>query len=155
MWTALQHYRALEPELRKLFWRAVVLESCLSLSLWFYGFNRTKESLQRVLPATLPISVDSESARQTVQKTCRMVSAAARYGMVRPTCLVESLALWHLLRLQHISASLRIGVRKVAQKFEAHAWVEYEGAALNQAGQQHRHYSAFDASFSDLPGESS
>jgi len=82
-----------------------------------------------------------------------MVRAGARYGILRPTCLVESLALWYLLQKQTIPAQLRIGVRTLPEKFEAHAWVEYQGVALNQSEEQHRHYAAFDRGFSNLPGE--
>jgi hypothetical protein len=74
---------------------------------------------------------------------------------LRPTCLVESLALWYLLQEQRVPADLRIGVRKMSGEFEAHAWVEYAGAALNQTEEQHRHYAAFDRGFSDLPGDPS
>jgi ribosome-associated translation inhibitor RaiA len=84
-----------------------------------------------------------------------MVKAAGHYGILHPTCLVESLALWYLLQMQNILATLRIGVRKTSNKLEAHAWVEYSGAALNQPEDQHQHYTAFDAAFSDLPREKS
>jgi len=76
-----------------------------------------------------------------------MVRAAARHGFVRASCLEESLILWHLLRKQGYAAKLRIGVRKAAGKFEAHAWVEHQGTALNQAEQMHRHYAAFESEF--------
>ena len=82
-----------------------------------------------------------------------MVRAAARYGVVRATCLEESLTLWHLLRKQGHGAKLRIGVRKRAQKFEAHAWVEHHGTALNQAEQMHRHYAAFESEFVEQGSE--
>ena len=87
--------------------------------------------------------------------TCRMVKAGAHYGIARPTCLGESLTLWYLLQKQGVPAALRIGVRKVSEKFEAHAWVESAGAALNQQEEPHQHYAAFDSGFSDLPGEKS
>jgi hypothetical protein len=77
-----------------------------------------------------------------------MVRAAARSGPGRPTCLAESLALWWLLRWQGCIAELRIGVRKLAGTFEAHAWVECDGAVLNDADEVHRHYAGFDSSFS-------
>jgi len=82
-----------------------------------------------------------------------MVRAATHYGFVRPTCLAESLALWFLLGQQGIPAALRIGVRKKLGDFEAHAWVECDGTALNQASEQHRHYATFDAAFTESPGE--
>ena len=59
-----------------------------------------------------------------------------------------------MLRRQGYAAKLRIGVRKKAGKLEAHAWVEYEGAALNQAEQMHRHYAAFEGEFVEQGGES-
>jgi hypothetical protein len=82
-----------------------------------------------------------------------MVNAGAHYGLIRPTCLEESLALWYFLRRQGIPSKLRIGVRKIADKFEAHAWVEYQGQALNQSDEPHKHYAAFDSEFSDPPGD--
>ncbi len=52
--------------------------------------------------------------------------------------------LWYLLQEKGIAATIRIGVRKPAGKFEAHAWIERDGLALNQSDEQHRHYHAFD-----------
>lgn len=76
-----------------------------------------------------------------------MVRAAVRHAMSESTCLEESLALWWLLGRQGIAARVRIGARKVNEQFEAHAWVECGGAALNDPGDLHRHYAAFDAMF--------
>jgi len=58
-----------------------------------------------------------------------------------------------LLGRQGISSHLRIGIRKENEKFEAHAWVERHGAALNEPDEHHHHYAAFDAAFSALPPE--
>jgi len=69
------------------------------------------------------------------------------------TCLEKSLAPWWLLARQGIPSSLRIGTRKADGQFEAHAWIEYEGAALNELDEPHRHYAAFDAEFPPLPPE--
>jgi hypothetical protein len=84
-----------------------------------------------------------------------MVRAAEHHGLTRSTCLEESLALWYLLGRQNIDSRIRIGVRKQAGKFEAHAWVEYEGAALNQSEELHRHYSPFESELDNLPAEKS
>ncbi len=152
MWKAFQRYRALDRESRKLFQRAAVLLALIVVSLRLRGFNKTKQSLDGLLSFGAPAK-HSEHIPQALDRSCRMVSAAAHYGPVRPTCLSESLALWFLLRHQDIPASLRIGVRKTATKFEAHAWVEFDGVALNQPDEHHRHYSAFDRAFSAAPGE--
>jgi hypothetical protein len=155
MWKAFLRYKALDPQARSLFGQTVILLPRIVLSLRLRGFKKTKEGLQKRLRFTSAHQVSGELAKDTVQKTCRMVRAGEHYGLVRATCLAESLALWFLLQKQSIPAVLRIGVRKLSDKFEAHAWVEYEGMVLNQPDEQHRHYAAFDSTFSDLPGEKS
>jgi hypothetical protein len=120
--------------------------------LRFRGFKGTLEALQKSPPSAALAQTKNATTAEAVQMTCRMTKAAVRYGLIRPTCLVESLALWYLLETQEIPVSLRIGV-KTTHKFEAHAWVEYAGAALNQTEQQHQHYAVFDNAFSDFPGE--
>ncbi len=85
--------------------------------------------------------------------TARMVNAADRRGLVHPSCLAKSLTLWWLLGRQGISSCLRIGIRKKEERFEAHAWVERDGTALNEPDEHHHHYAAFDAAFSSLPPE--
>jgi len=39
------------------------------------------------------------------------------------------------------------------QHFEAHAWVERDGTALNEPDEPHHHYAAFDASLAASPPE--
>jgi len=85
--------------------------------------------------------------------TVRMVRAAVRNSPGHPTCLEESLALWWLLGRQGIRSSLRVGVRKDGEKFEAHAWVERDGMALNEPESKHKHFAAFDAALASLPPE--
>jgi hypothetical protein len=155
MWKALERYSLLDAEARSLFRRAAVLLPLTALSLRLRGFKRTREGLQISHSPNGFAVPKKKRAAEAVQMTCRMVRAATRYGIVRATCLEQSLVLWHLLQKQSIPVALRIGVRKSAEKFEAHAWVEYQGAALNQAESVHQHYAAFDSGFSDLPGEPS
>ncbi|MGB7496137.1 MAG: lasso peptide biosynthesis B2 protein [Candidatus Acidiferrum sp.] len=143
----------LDAEARKLFWRAAIVLPLISLSLRSRGFKQTKKTLENRLRVAPPQRMLQGRPTQTVERTCRMLRAGAHYGLVQPTCLAESLALWYLLRKQGLSADLRIGVRKESQKFQAHAWVEFEGAALNQREEQHRHYAAFDSGSSDVPGD--
>jgi hypothetical protein len=59
---------------------------------------------------------------------------AARYGVIRPHCLVRSVALSHLLDSHGIEGALvRVGVRRNGNAFLAHAWVEYAGETLGDA----------------------
>ncbi|MCK9488747.1 MAG: lasso peptide biosynthesis B2 protein [Xanthomonadales bacterium] len=47
-------------------------------------------------------------------------------------CLARSLALWHWLGQAGIAAELRIGVRIDNGVSHAHAWVEHDGAAIDE-----------------------
>jgi hypothetical protein len=72
------------------------------------------------------------------------VEAAAGCGVMRPTCLEKSLAQWWFLGRQGMTSSLRIGTRKTADGLEAHAWVEFDGKALNEADVTRVRYTAFE-----------
>lgn len=152
MWEPLKRYRALDKESQRLFWRAAFLLPWIRVSLSIRGYNPTFTALQSWLS---PIEKSSPAGLDQVQKINRMVRAAVHHSLLHFTCLEESLGLWYLLRKQGIVSQLRIGVRKSSGKFEAHAWVEYAGEALNQPEATHLHYAAFEEEFSEPPAEQS
>src|ERR1700739_588942 len=153
MWKTFQRYKELDSEARKLFWQAAILFPVVAVSLRIRGFRGTNERLRRKLSRQRREPRRAGGNEAALQKTCRMVKAGAQYGLGHPTCLEQSLVLWYLLQSQKIPARLRIGVRKAAGKFEAHAWVEYEGTRLNQSEELHQHYVALEGELSDLPEE--
>jgi hypothetical protein len=151
MWERLRRFRALEPAARGIFLRAAILLPLLSLSLRVRGFGATQANLQKFLPV---VNQKTGTARTThAALTARMVRAAVHHGLGVSSCLEESLALWWLLARQGIASQLRIGIRKESAKFEAHAWVEFEGAALNEPETLHHHYAAFEGEISAVPPE--
>jgi hypothetical protein len=152
MWERLRRFSALERPARGLFLRAVVLLPLVVLSLRWRGFRETQAALQRFLSKANP-EPDAAFASKIAALTAHMVNAADRHGLVHPSCLSKSLTLWWLLGRQGIPSRLRIGIRKEKEKFEAHAWVERNGTALNEPDEPHHHYAAFDASLSALPSE--
>jgi hypothetical protein len=154
MWEPLRRFRALEPRARGLFLRAAVVLPFISLSLRFRGFRATQTSLQNHLPRTVSSASDRSNGEhgQPIILTARMVRAAAHRAWGRPACLEQSLALWWLLGRQGIASSVRIGTRKTAEKFEAHAWVECDGVALNEPEESHKHYAAFGEEFPIVGG---
>jgi hypothetical protein len=152
MWERLRRFSALERSARGLFLRAVVLLPLVALSLRWRGFRETQAALQRFLSKANP-GPDAAFASKHAALTAHMVNAADRHGLVHPSCLAKSLTLWWLLGRQGIPSRLRIGTRKEKEKFEAHAWVERNGTALNEPDEPHHHYAAFDASLSALPPE--
>jgi Transglutaminase-like superfamily len=122
------------------------------MSLRVRGFRKTQNWLQSRLSSNTR-NMERSETEEDVMVTARMVRAAARHGIGRPTCLEESLALWWLLGRRGIAAELRIGVRKTGEKFEAHAWVEHECRALNEAEAPHWHYAVIDVARDNLPPE--
>ncbi len=153
MWEQLRRFSAVERPAQKLFLRALVLLPLVALSLRWRGFRATQATLQQFLfdPKHEP---DAALVSKRVAATAHMVNTADRHGLVHPSCLAKSMALWWLLGRQGISSHLRIGIRKENGAFEAHAWVERGGAALNEPDEHHHHYAAFDA-VSALPPEDS
>ncbi len=113
MWKLLHRFNALDRRARGLFLRAAVLLPVIAVSLRLRGLRVTQGTLGRFL------STPNDSDRQSdvsigkdASCAARMVHAAARYGLVRPTCLEKSLALWWFLGRRGIASSLRIGTRK-------------------------------------------
>jgi hypothetical protein len=82
------------------------------------------------------------SSRPTARVTAAVVASAARYVWPGPSCLHRSLVLASLLRAQGLSCVIRYGVRGSGSKFEAHAWVEHDGGALNEPGDVRLEYEA-------------
>src|SRR5713101_103708 len=152
MWERLRRFSALERSAQKLFLRALVLLPLVALSLRWRGFRATQAVLQRFLSDANQGS-DVAPISKCAALTAHMVNAADRHGLVHPSCLAKSMTLYWLLARQGIPSHLRIGIRKEKEKFEAHAWVEREGTALNEPEKHHHHYATFDAAFSSLPPE--
>lgn len=136
-----------------MFRRAAILLRLVRLSLRLRGYGKTFTSLQRRVEFHARETGTGLRSHEEVRALCRMVRAALRYSFAQFSCLEESLTLWYLLRKQGIPACLRIGVRKENERFEAHAWVELRGEALNEPEELHRHYAAFEQDFDEPPAE--
>ena len=149
MWDELRRFSTLPGQAQRLFLRAMVALPLIRESLRRRGFQATQASLQKRIGAPGAPTTDT----QRIATTVRMVQAAARHGLGPASCLEESLTLWWLLARQGVASELRIGVRKDAGGIKAHAWVEREGAALNEPQARHAHYEAFETEFPLSVGE--
>lgn len=150
MWEQLRRFSALDGDARWMFARATLLLPLISLSLRIRGFRFTQAVLQKLMTRAKALRAErssgsaSSASMNQLERMARMVRAAARRSVIRTSCLEESLVLWFLLQREGIAADLRIGARKVAGQFDAHAWVECDGEALNQVEEVHRHYAVFE-----------
>ena len=130
--------------------RGVVLEAAAALAatwigLRIAGFRRWKTVLAWLAPGTtIPTGPIDPDLVHSAREIARLEQAAARHIFFHANCLEQSLTLWWLLHSRGIAAKLRIGARKDAGRFEAHAWVEFDGAVLNDAGSEHLHFVPFD-----------
>jgi hypothetical protein len=132
--------------------RGVALEAAAALAatcvgLRLVGFRRWKATLIRLAPQPAPVDVQQDQARiATAREIARIQEAVSRHLIFHASCLEQSLVLWWLLARRGIPADLRIGARKEAGRFEAHAWVELGSVVLNDSGEAHLHFAPFDGS---------
>ncbi|MGH7472009.1 MAG: lasso peptide biosynthesis B2 protein [Longimicrobiales bacterium] len=96
------------------------------LSLRFLGFARSVRIARRWARSRREPTNDTK----LVQAVCRRVAMAGVFYPGRARCLEQSLALFVLLRRRGVAAQLRLGVQPYP--FNAHAWVELDGTALNE-----------------------
>jgi len=114
----------------------------IKLSLTLLGFARTRrlvEAHTRRPPAFPPVPMGR------VAELERVVALAAAFYPGRALCLEQSLALHTLLRREGVVSRLRLGVQP--HPFAAHAWVEVEGAPVNDVVEHVRHFTAFPDAF--------
>ncbi len=114
-------------------------------SLRFLGFRRSKaavEWLARIAaPRAGPATPEELAIARAVEK---WELAAARHLPVHTNCLDRAFALWCLLRKRGIAPELRIGGRKNAGQFEAHAWVEISGTVFDDLADESTTFARFE-----------
>lgn len=114
------------------------------LGLRCLGFRRWQKLLSRLTPAA-PSAVEiSESLLDRCRAIARLEQSVARRLPFQSTCLDQSLALWWILRMRGVAAEMRIGGRKEAANFEAHAWVEVGGYTYPEMSGGHPSFTPFD-----------
>ena len=115
----------------------------VATSLKTVGLRRTQSWLTR--NSLVPMVPPTEQTRANVRRAAQMVAAACRQLPLRCACLPRTVVLWSLLRRRGMDADVRIGVRCDTQgEFQAHAWLEWNGEVINDAGDVARQYLPFD-----------
>jgi hypothetical protein len=136
-----QQYHQLNGDERGLLWKSVILLPLIHTALSFWGFPRFYQFLENRVPLRKNGSLKNESEIIIqAHQIAKMVSIAARYGLVRATCLRRSLLIWYYLRCRGITSSIIFGVRKISGKLDAHAWVEINGIVVSERDDTHIQY---------------
>jgi hypothetical protein len=108
----------LKLEDKNLILRTFFLNYYVRLILWIFPFQRVQIMTQKMSKNTKKLSID-------VSRLMWAVNVTSRY-VFRSTCLTKALTAQIILDQYGHQSNLRIGVTK-GEKFEAHAWVEFDG----------------------------
>jgi hypothetical protein len=114
-----------------------------ALGVRVFGLRRWMQTLERAARRS-GFAGQHGAELQRARETERVVAIASRHAPYRGNCLSRSLTLWWLLLGQGIQTDLRIGVTRPLGRFEAHAWIEYQGVVINDRQDVGRRYSTFD-----------
>jgi hypothetical protein len=96
--------------------------------------------LAKMIPLDRDIALDDAERMTKAKRVAHLVQFAALHGLTRANCLERSLVLWAILRSQRFSSNLRLGVCKQNGRFDAHAWVEFNGVVLNDSADVEARY---------------
>jgi hypothetical protein len=144
-WRNIKQFRALTPLERRLFVQAIVLLPLMAVVLRVCGLKRSHRVLERLLPSRESKlgTLSFKHVALGIRRSLLVLRLARQYGVHEGNCLSRSLVLWSLLRRQGIESDLRIGTRTAGGRFEAHAWVEYDGHPLNEDQDVYERYAVF------------
>jgi len=116
---------------RWLTFRLLLLLPAFGAALRLGGFRRAYGAAEWL--STRSVRRSAHGSRTPQQITDLVVHVNRHVLPYQSKCLLESLALWYLLRRRGYDAALYLGARTLLGPFEAHAWVELDGEVLNDA----------------------
>jgi hypothetical protein len=124
--------RRLPPEERRLFLAAWLALTAAPAAIALVSFRRLRAWAERApeRPGIAP--------RPSPERAAALVEAAARYHLVRASCLARALVLCRLLRRRGHPARLVLAGARFAGRFEAHAWIDCAGTPLTSEAQIRR-----------------
>ena len=136
---------ALNRAERAVAWSAALGLAAAWIGLRLFGFRRCREfASKRIENSQHP------AAAISANRILQLQAAASRNLFFGTNCLEQSLVLWSLLRRHGFAAELKIGARKEAGRFEAHAWVELDRVPLNDETSSNRQFAPFDGAITSL-----
>jgi hypothetical protein len=141
--TNLDKLRQLSRQQRGLLFQSVLLLPLIHVALLVLGHYRLRGALEKLFPLQPTSTPGSETEiLAQARATARIVDIVGGHGLYRATCLRRSLLVWWFLRRRGIRSSVSFGVRRLEGRLEAHAWVEYSGAIVNDSANVLENYQA-------------
>lgn len=131
---SLARLRALPPGERRLLARALLLLAAYAAGVRVGGLRRARAWFGRLR------AIEGVTPEQAV----RMVALAVRRAPWRAGCLPAALTLQRILAAQGVDSELRLGVRKVGGRLEAHAWLERSGDCLIDTRAGHERFDVLE-----------
>jgi hypothetical protein len=136
-----KQFRALTPKQRQ-----VLLVASIALPVFWIGL--TSLGLARLLSWLPRGRVERhnlvDAAFTEMCDVADAVNIAARHSPFPSTCLTRSTLLQWMLNRQGVDSDLRIGVKLIGGKLEAHAWVEHDGVPINDKATVTADFAPFD-----------
>lgn len=117
--------------------RLALLLPAIDLLLRTIGFQRARAWLARWVPASALMRTVDATSLAYARRMADLARAVGGRSPWRTTCLRQALAVWLLLRRRQLPAEVRIGVIAGQAPFQAHAWVELDGVALDPLAAAH------------------
>jgi hypothetical protein len=124
--------------------QAVLVLPVVKLMLWTRGYSKTSNWLaSHVAPTPEPPAGPDAQIPATVAAISAGVTAIAGMHPLRTACLARSLSIWWMCRRAGFGVTLVMGVAEpVDGRLAAHAWIEYDGAPVNDTQDVHTRYHA-------------
>jgi len=131
--------RSLGPTGRLVVLQSIVLLPVMRLALRARGFKPVM-SRSAAWSDGLARPLDPERVAAVAQA----VGLVAKQPIVGASCLPQSLVTWFLLRRRGADAVLVLGAQGDAGSVSAHAWVELDGAVVNDTADVRARFGSFD-----------
>lgn len=113
----------------RMYFRARILTILTEVSLRFTSLKTTERLLSFFAKKVPPPDYNERVA--ILDKYATIFNQMNQLPLLKGRCLSQSLVMRFLLRRRGISSELKIGITQNKGKFDAHAWLEKEGALLN------------------------
>ena len=127
----IKRFLALNAADRATLARAFVYLTLVDVGQRVRGFERLIQPRQFTTHTDAFHTEETHRDLARAQGYARWLDVASRHHLFPAHCLHRSLALQLWLSRDGIDAPIRIGVRKQAGGFQAHAWVEVDGHVVN------------------------